>query len=80
MIMLMSERSFYITVLDTDYLFEFWRNMWLPDEFNKIHDRLVLLHESSDLYENPMTILKILSGLSLRCDMLNYGWNMIKRW
>ena len=78
MMILMSERSFYTSVMHNEKLKQFWRNMWVNNEdFEKINYRL------QEFHENPKTvqekdILVLLSDLHLRCDMIEFGWNQIK--
>lgn len=78
MIILMSERSFYTSVVNNDKLNNFWRNMWVNDEdFDTINYRLNEIHETpKQLLEKD--ILFLLSDLSLRCDMIEFGWKKIK--
>lgn len=78
MMVLMTERAFYTTVVSDAQLSKFWRGMWTnSDDFDKINERVKEFHEKS---KNVTTddILKILSDLSLRCDMIDFGWNLIK--
>jgi hypothetical protein len=75
---LMTERSFYSTVLADSQLSKFWRNMWVNNEdFDKITERIKEFHEKTTVV-NLNDILKTLSDLSLRCDMIDFGWNFIK--
>jgi hypothetical protein len=79
MTVLMTERSFYSTVMSNPLLQKFWRSMWLnEDEFQVINDRVKEFHEKPEKIDISK-ILKILSDLSLRCDMIDFGWNMIKK-
>ena len=79
MTVLMTERSFYSTVMSNPILNKFWRSMWLnEDEFTVINDRIKELHEKPDKIDISK-ILKILADLSLRCDMIDFGWNLIKK-
>lgn len=78
MSVLMSERSFYFTMMSDKILSKFWRNMWGSDEdYQKVEERIQNHHENI----KPVTssdVLKILSGVDLRCDMIDFGWNTIK--
>jgi len=78
MIVLMTEKSFYDTLVKDRKLYKLWRNMWLPEEFSTVQAIILSLHETEDPTNSIDKIIKILAGLSLRCDMINYGWNMIK--
>ncbi len=78
MTILMCERSFYAGVMMDLDLARFWRSMWLnDDEFNVIDERVKEFHEKSEDVSSK-NILKLLSDLSLRCDMIDFGWNLIK--
>lgn len=79
MMILMSERSFYTSVINNDKLKNFWRNMWVNEQdFEKINYRLQELHEKPKQI-GEKDILLLLSDLSLRCDMIEFGWNKIKK-
>jgi hypothetical protein len=66
-------------VMSNPLLQKFWRSMWLnEDEFQVINDRVKEFHEKPEKIDISK-ILKILSDLSLRCDMIDFGWNMIKK-
>ena len=80
MISLMSERSFYRAVLDDELMYLLWRSMWLPEEFEIIQDKMDKLHNEPDPVTRVDKILRILAGFGLRCDMINHGWNLIKKW
>ncbi len=78
MIVLMSDKSFYVTFQKYDKLKNFWKNMWVnKEDFKKINERLENIHDEkiSISYEDVLTLL---NGLSLRCDMIENGWNLIK--
>jgi len=78
MVVLMAERSFYSSVMNDKKLKSFWRSMFVNDtDYDKINYRL------TDLHEDPkelvlQDVLITLSELSLRCDMIDFGWNLIK--
>jgi len=38
------------------------------------------LHDSHDPITRVDKTLRVLAGFGLRCDMIEYGWNQIKRW
>jgi hypothetical protein len=78
MLVLMSEKSFYLTCLENSKLSNFWRNMWVEKkDFETISSRLEEIHENV-ISVNYDDILILLSGLSLRCDMIDHGWSLIK--
>lgn len=78
MIVLMTEKSFYETLMNDKGLYKLWRNMWLPREFESIQTKIVGLHSKEDPTDSTDKVLKILSGLCLRYDMIDHGWNIIK--
>lgn len=80
MISLMSDRSFYTTVLEDESMYTLWKNMWLVDEFDIIQQKMRILHASPDPITRVDKVLRTLAGFGLRCDMIEYGWNLIKTW
>ena len=80
MISLMSEHTFYITVMEDESLYTLWRNMWLPEEFELIQDKILKLHSSDDPMTRVDKVLRVLSGFGLRCDAITNCWNLIKTW
>lgn len=79
MIVLMADKSFYTTLMNDAKLYKLWRNMWL-DDFETIQDRILQLHEIDNSVDSVDKILRILSDISLRCDMVQYGWKLIKEY
>lgn len=75
MIVLMCERSFYISVINDLVLNAFWKSMWVSD-FDIISDRIRNYHEKSSI--SPIDVYSILSNINLRCDMIDFGWNLIR--
>jgi len=80
MISLMSDRSFYATVMSDESMYLLWRSMWLPEEFERIQESMHKLHKSPDPVTRVTKVFKVLAGFGLRCDMIEHGWNMIKTW
>ena len=80
MISLMADRAFYITLMNDESMYLLWRRMWLPEEFEKVQDKILKLHESPDPMTRVEKVLRFLADLGLRCDMIDYGWDMIKTW
>lgn len=80
MISLMAERSFYVTVMSDESMYMLWRGMWLPEEFEAIQDKIQKLHNSPDPVTRVDKVFRVLAGFGLRCDMIDHGWNMIKKW
>jgi hypothetical protein len=78
MILLMSDKSFYSTCFNDKKLKTFWRNMWVyENDFQEINSKLEYIQEEKTFLDHN-DILTILSGLSLRCDMIEHGWNLLK--
>ena len=80
MISLMTDRSFYATVMSDEFTYLLWREMWLPEEFDIIQEKIRKSHKSADPASRVDKVLRILSDLGLRCDMIDHGWDMIKKW
>lgn len=78
MVVLMADRSFYSTVISDSHLNKFWKNMWIKiKDFDVINERIKEFHEQTkNISLND--VLKTLSELYLRCDMIDFGWNFIK--
>jgi hypothetical protein len=78
MIVLLCERSFYSTLVADKTLSTFWRNMWVTNEdYTKIMDRISEYHEKTSIVTTN-DVLKILADVNLRCDMIDFGWNLIR--
>jgi hypothetical protein len=78
MIVLLCERSFYSTLVADKTLSTFWRNMWVTNEdYTKIMDRISEYHEKTSMVTTN-DVLKILADVNLRCDMIDFGWNLIR--
>jgi hypothetical protein len=80
MVSLMSDKLFYDSVMSEESMYLLWRRMWLPEEFETVQDKIRHLHKSSDPMTRVDKVIRFLSGFGLRCDMTNYGWEMIKQW
>ena len=79
MIILMCERAFYSTVMNNENLYLFFKNMFTSDsDFNIVKNRLIQYH---DILHTITTkdIFIILSDINLRCDMINFGWENLKK-
>ena len=80
MIVLMSDRSFYSTVMNDKELYNLFRNMWITEcDFETVKSRLIERHDSNDTLCSK-DVLRILSNLGLRCDMIDFGFNLMKTW
>ena len=80
MISLMADRAFYDTVISDSSMYLLWRGMWLPEEFEMVQDKIMKLHESPDPVTRVDKVLRFLAGFGLRCNMIDHGWDMIKKW
>ena len=78
MVTLMSDRSFYATVMSDEGLYELWKGMWDPSEFDIIQAKMLKLHDSPDPMTRVDKVLRTLAGFNLKCEVLNLGWNYIK--
>ena len=75
---LMTERSFYSTMLNDASLSKLWRSMWISaEDYEKVNERIKEFHENSKTVVLK-DVMKILTDLSLRCDMIDFGWSIIK--
>lgn len=78
MIVLLCERAFYSTVMSDKVLSNFVKKMWINEsDFQKVINKIISYHEKFSSVETP-DVLRILSDVSLQCDMIDFGWNMIK--
>jgi serine/threonine protein kinase len=60
----------------------FWSDLWLPEEVVVINDRIGTLAASlshDNIKADFGSILILLSGLRLRCDITEMAWNRLKR-
>ena len=79
MIVLMTDTTFYYSVISDSQLSLFWKNMWINlYEYDIITERIKTYHELNSCIE-PVDVYKILSDLSLRCDMTEWAWTQIKK-
>jgi len=77
MIVLMSDRTFYISIVSNPKTLALWKDMWLPSEYEAITERLKDYHETNKEITTKDT-LRILSDLTLSKDMLDTLWKKIK--
>lgn len=78
LIVLLSEKSFYYTLVSSTLLKDFWKKLWVNnDDFQKINDRLKDHHDKASTI-NSVKVLQMLADLRLRCDAIDFAWNMIK--
>lgn len=68
---LMSQEAFYKSVMSDESLKRLWSMMWLPEDIETINK---LVTEDNDL--SPVGIIR---GSWLRCDIVSYMWNIIKK-
>lgn len=75
MILLMSNRAFYGGVSEDATLFDLWKSMWVPSEFNDINISMRDFH----VYEkiSKFDIIRFLSKYRLRCDINNLLWKSL---
>ena len=73
LISLCTNLSFYNGFIIDDYLYVFWKQLWSPDDFAIITVRLLEYHQNSS--NTDITIekcIELLSGLTLKSDILNF--------
>lgn len=68
--------SFYKLLLADPILSNIFKAIWLEEDFEKVDYRLQEKY-NYDADAN-MTCTKILCGLNLRCNFINYFWNILK--
>ncbi len=81
MVMLMSNFSFYGGVSEDPQLFEIWKSMWLPHQFNDVNIDIRKFHSpESNLgtLVSRIDIVEFLSKYKLRCDVNDLLWTTIK--
>jgi hypothetical protein len=76
MILLMSNRAFYGGVSEDATLFDIWKSMWVPSEFNDINISMRDFHEYETI--SKLDIIKFLSKYRLRCDINNKLWQSLQ--
>lgn len=76
MTLLMSNRAFYGGVSEDAIIFEIWKSMWLPSEFNDVNISMRDFH----VYETmtKLDIVKFLSKYQLRCDVNSLLWQSLQ--
>ena len=75
-IMLMSNFSFYVGVSEDPIIFNIWKSMWIPSEFEDINVKIREFHSNDKISKNE--IFTFLLDFSLRCDVNNLLWESIK--
>lgn len=80
MISLMSDKSFYSTVMDHEDLYELWKIMWIDDEFEIVQDRIREMHKTQDPATRTEKIMRNISDLKLKCNVVNHCWEIISMW
>lgn len=73
---LMTNRTFYNTIIHNDSLRAYWSVLWLPGDEEKAEDRIKAWHHSA--IPDSHDIMEILRGLNLRCNMLDLMWSYIR--
>lgn len=85
MVSLMCDEPFYRTVVNDDLLYRLWSMMWLAEDLTNV-ERLIKSEHSDKKspHKNGSraasnTIIAIIRGAWLRCDIVGYIWSLIKR-
>jgi hypothetical protein len=76
LVALMMEQSFYLTVINDPYLKRLWESCFLSRERDIINERIVRLHQYDEI--STQMIIAQLTGLHLRCDMVDYLWEQLR--
>nr|QBK89735.1 MAG: protein kinase [Pithovirus LCPAC101] len=74
---MMTDIHTYQTVMANDELYDFWKELWHPLDFDSIHSRIKNMVPSDDII-TPDDLLKIIILSRLRCDVADYAWSSIK--
>ncbi|CAH6419395.1 Protein kinase [uncultured virus] len=85
MISLMCDKSFYATVINDQRLYRLWSMMWLSEDLFDVES---LIREAQDVETNNQksannrtssnTVINIIRGKWLRCDITQFLWSLIK--
>jgi len=77
LISLMSETAFFNSVVNDKELYSIWSSIWLPNDFKIIMQRLNQVNKRIGTKLNVLEVIELLSGLYLRCEIMNYLWNLL---
>jgi hypothetical protein len=77
MVVLMSDYSFYESVMNDSKLSKLWNSMWLPEEYPQLSNQILLFHTSTTKTSKFHEIFMFLSNFNMRCDILSHLWNQI---
>lgn len=78
---LMLNNEVFTTVINDPYLNRIWMSMWTRQDMDLIHTRLAEIHArnlDSKQLNNPNIILDIVSGVWMKCDIIDSLWKVIK--
>lgn len=85
MIALMCDKSFYDAVTHDSRLYRLWSMMWLTEDLLNIERLIIDVHDVEARGDSPTnnraasnTVINIIRGSWLRCDIVKYIWSLIK--
>ena len=82
MVSLMCDRAFYSAVAHDDRLYRLWSMMWLIEDLPNVERMIKDVHDAEVIGTNPRadsnTVINIIRGSWLRCDIIKYVWSLIK--
>ena len=82
MVSLMCDRSFYDAVTHDDRLYRLWSMMWLIEDLPNVERMIKDAHDAQVIGTNARsdsnTVINIIRGSWLRCDIIKYIWSLIK--
>jgi len=83
MVALMSDKSFFDSVLKDPKLYRIWSMMWLSEDISAVETEIQNIHnleqqgQTSTLPQNT-NIINVIRSKWLRCDIVNYIWSLVK--
>jgi len=79
MVSLMCDKSFFDAVIFDKSLYRLWTEMWLIDDFQNIECLIKEVHKiEEETHFNSQTVINIIRGSWLRCDIISHMWSLIK--
>lgn len=70
---LMCDSSFYTSFNNIPQYTDIWKSLFLNDDYIKLEQFITEFHRSNT-NPNRTQLLRLLSGMTLRCDAINYFW------
>lgn len=76
-VQLMCYNEFYNEITNDDDLNNIWESLWVPEEYNDFSDKFAEFKKAKNF--SFAAVLELLSNYSLRCDILDFAWEKIKK-